>query len=151
MAVIFIYTGTTPTTTFTCGRDPAMGNFSTTRKWMSPSIRSGGGKLFVYGKNIVEDIVSMTWQNMNQTDLLNLLAFLTIIDGSANSFEFIDVKSVSSPVVFWGPDELRWTPVDVMGPDIEIELLIIGKWLTDALGNRITDALGNYIIIPNSI
>ncbi len=146
MAVVFIYNDTIPTTTFTCSRDPAMGNFSTTRKWMNPKVRSAGGSIFVFDKEKVRDGVTMVWQNMAQTDLLNLLDFLEVIDGSSNSFEFIDVKSVSSPVVFWGPEELRWTPVDVMGPEITIELLIIGSWLTDELGNRLTDELGNYLI-----
>lgn len=147
MAVVFIYTGTIPTTIFTCGRDPAMGNFSTTRKWMSPSIKSSGGNLFVFDKPIIKDLVPLTWPNMIQTDLFNLLAFLEIVNGSANSFEFIDVKSVSSPAIFWEPNELRWTPVDVMGSDIAVTLLVIGQWLMDGLGNRITDDFGNYVVV----
>jgi hypothetical protein len=120
MAVVFTYGAMV----FTCGRDPAMGNFSTVRKWMSPSIRSGGGDLFVYDKDITKDIVTLAWQNMDQTDLANLLAFLLAINGSANPFTFVDPKGNSSSAYFWGPSEMIWTPVDVIGPDIAIELLI---------------------------
>ncbi len=147
VTVVFTYGATV----FTCTHAPAMGASPTIRKWMSPSIRSAGGNTFVYGKGIVQDILTLTWANMLPTDLANLLSFFTTVDGSANSFEFTDAAGEFYPVYFWGPSKLFWSPMELMERDISIELLVYGQYLMDDLGNRITDDLGNYIVIPNSI
>ena len=121
MAVVFSHAGIT---TFTCSRDPAMGNFSTTRQWKSPSIRSGGGTPFVYDKDVVKDLVTLTWKYMDPTDLLNCLAFLRAINFSADSFTFVDPAGNSHAAQYWGPQKLVWTPVELSERDFTVELLV---------------------------
>lgn len=142
VTVVFTYGATI----FSCTHAPAMGATPTIRKWMNPKVRSADGTLFIFDKGKIRDILTLTWANMLPTDLANLLSFLNTVDGSANSFQFTDAAGEFSPVIFWGPSNFIWTPMQLMEQNITIELLVIGAWLTDDLGNRLTDELGNYLI-----
>lgn len=118
MSVIFEYGAMT----VTMNRDPAMENYSLTRKWMSPSIRSGGGTMFVYDKSIVKTIADLTWKHIDQTDLENLLSFLDAVGGNAETFNYTDPKGNLWEAQYWGPPDLRWTPVELMMQEFTITL-----------------------------
>jgi hypothetical protein len=152
--VVFTYGATV----FTASRDPAMGNYSTIRQWKNPSIRSGGGKIFVYNKSITQDIITLTWKYMDQTDLTNLLAFLVTVGGTGQPFTVVDPRGGYYLCYFWGPAKLLWTPVELSERDFTIELLVVTTYLerilplatyylTNASGNYITDASGNRLTV----
>jgi hypothetical protein len=142
--VVFSYGGTT----FTCSRDPAMGAFSTVRQWKNPSMTSGSGALFVYNKGVAADIVTLTWRNMDPTDLINCLAFLRAVNFTANPFDFTDPAGEHFTAQYIGPAALTWTPVELSERDFTVELLIAANLhhLTDESGNYLTDESGNRIL-----
>jgi len=69
--------------TFEPSRDPVVGGFGQTRMWKSPSMRSGGGKLFVFDKAVKADLVTLTWKPIDPTDLTSLITFLDAVDANA--------------------------------------------------------------------
>jgi len=134
-------------TTFTASRDPD--GSATLRSFKSPSMRAGSGKLFVYNKSIMKDVVTLTWSSIDPTDLGNLLTFLDTVDYSSNAFNLVYTdflqKTVvwdsgivwdtgvawcgASPLISWvvryvGPNELTWNPADIMDYGFSIYLLI---------------------------
>ena len=111
-------------TTFAASRDPIVGGFAKTRSWKSPSIRSGGGQLFVHNKGTKQDTMELTWNPIDPTDLTNLLAFIDVIDGSGAEFYLTDPSGATHTAMYLGPDLLNWTPSDLMDRELTIELLI---------------------------
>jgi hypothetical protein len=142
MAIVMTYGGST----FTCSRDPSIDGYLTSRQWWNPSIRSGGGKSYVYEKTAGMDIVTLTWKYIDQTDLINLRAFL--IAAGRNVFQITLPDGKKAQANFWGPSKLLWTPVELMERDFTIELLLVSVlfYLTDNAGKYITDESSNKII-----
>lgn len=149
MAVVMTYGGTT----FTATRDPMMGGYSTVRQWKNPSIRTAGGKLYVYEKTVAYDIKTLTWSAIDPTDLTNLLAFLTAVNWSAHSFSFTDPEGEHFLAQYFGPPRLEWTPADLTERDLTIELFIHAHryHLVNGAGNNIVNGAGNCITAPLNV
>jgi len=140
-------------TTFTATRDPVMGGYRTTRQWRNPSIKSAGGKLFVYDRNFLCDIKTLTWAAIDPTDLTNLLAFFTATAWRGNRFDLTTPDGEKYLAHYWGPDSLRWTPAQLTERDVTIELFIVSRYyhLTDESGNYLTDEDGNHLLSADMI
>jgi hypothetical protein len=149
MAMIMTYGAKT----FTASRDPVMGGYSTERKWRNPSTRSGSGTLFVYDRQIVNDIKTFTWAAIDPTDLTNLLTFFAATDWKGNRFDLTAPDGELYLAHYWGPDRLEWTPEVLTERDFTIELFIVSHYyyLTDEDGNYLTDEDGNYLLVAAAI
>ena len=121
---VFSYPLTSPTISFAAIRDPHMGGFGFETQWKSPAIRSGGGNLFVYDKDVTKNLVPLVWKNADPTDIVNCMAFLRAINFTANPFRFVDPAGNPHEAQFWGPSKLIWTPGEYSNRDFAIQLLV---------------------------
>ena len=125
MPCSFSYSGTSPATTVAFTRNPQIGDWTRTRKWMSPMIEAAGGEdLFVNDKSIVREIHSLHWARLPLADWTSLLAFLTVVDGAAETFDYVDPAGVSHTARIWNSQEIRSSPVWYKTYDVTIELIV---------------------------
>lgn len=133
--------------TFTASRDPIVTGYLINRMYMQPSAVSGCGKGYVFDKGIQRDIISLTWDPIDPTDLTNLITFLDGIDWGASTFTMIDpANATHHECRYWGPEQISYTPSDLMDDDFTIQVLVIGGHLLDESYQHLTDESGNYIL-----
>jgi hypothetical protein len=121
----FTYTPTNPDTVVTFLHDPQVGDWSRSQKWASPMIKAAGGEnSFVKDKSIVFYYHSLYWPDMYPADLTALLAFLVVVDGISNEFDYVDPLGVSWKARIWNSQEIRDSLVAHGRTDITIELIV---------------------------
>jgi hypothetical protein len=125
MACIFTYTPTTPDTVVAFLHDPQVGDWSRSQKWASPMIKAAGGEdSFVKDSGVVFQYHSLQWANMYPADLTALLAFLVVVDGISNEFDYVDPMGISWKARIWNSQEIRDSLVAHGRTDITIELIV---------------------------
>lgn len=124
MTTRFSYSGTSPATVYSCVRDPDAAGLSISKKWMSPMIESAGGVRFVYDKNVVKSIMTLTWSHIDTADLAGILSFLAVVGYGSNAFDFTDPAGGEWTAQLWGPDRMSWVETDVDNRSFTIELLV---------------------------
>ncbi|HPG52322.1 MAG TPA: hypothetical protein PLL11_17230 [Spirochaetota bacterium] len=121
MAVSFTYGGTS----VTFSRLPDMGEWSRTRKWLSPVARAGAGEdRFVYDKSLVREIHTLSWRDMTAADWSSLSTFLTAIDGVSHSFTYVDPAGTSWTATLWNAPNVSVSPSLYGRYEATIELLV---------------------------
>jgi hypothetical protein len=126
MAIVFTYNGTSPATVLTFGRDPDDGDWDRSRKYMSPSVLAGGMEnLYTKDKDIILEVQTLRWSRMKAADWTNLMAFLAVVDGCAESFTYVDAAGASKTAWIWNAAEIQSVQPYYGAWDVTIELLVI--------------------------
>ncbi len=125
MACTFTYTPTDPDTVVIFQHDPQVGDWSRSQKWASPKIQAAAGEdSFVKDSGVVFRYHSLYWSNMYPADLTALLAFLNVVDGISNEFNYVDPLGVSWKARIWNSQEIRDSLIAHGRTDITIELIV---------------------------
>jgi hypothetical protein len=126
MPLTFTYTGTSPSTVVNFLHNPQVGDWKKTRRWFSPSIEAAGGEdSFVKDKSAVLNFHVLTWGKLYDADRTALLAFLDVVDGISNAFDYVDPAGVSWTARIWNAREISESLVAYNRTEITIELLVV--------------------------
>ncbi len=146
MSILFSYTGTTPATEVTLNTAPKKSGVVAEKVWRSPSIRAGGGDVFI--KDMAVDVMFHHIQanNLTATERTALYAFIVAVDGINKEFNYTDTLGAKWTARLWNAEEIRDSLIDHDRTNVSIGLLInsvLQRTISDTI--LLTDSLTTSI------